>query len=517
MISHYATSDELSDKARFPNFLRTIPPDKLQARAMVDILEKFGWTCIGVLYTSDAYGIRGSQELLKLADEKEMCVVFSKSVTGSKPTQSEIAELLSKIDEFEIVHVIIIFGGEEMYDILEELECRKPGYRVTLICSDGIHGRKLSEVYLGNMTKGSLRLEQHRSYVPEFQDYFKSLEAASQVSPWYNELKDFIMKSNECVNLTLCSLPQYAMIESTIYHAVYAFAYALDDLIRQRCSSRTTDCSHRLHNISGQDLLPYLFNVQFEGVGGPFEFDANGNAEGAYTIKGLLEENNKIEWQDVGLWDSHRTQKLSMVDAAILWPDGTPQSHCKQECLPGQIAVPLQEKCSWGCQTCYKDAIVVDNACEQCKRTHWPSTNRSACEPIVPASVATYEVIIVVILVLCSTGIALAGLSFAGLCYYRHHSLIKASSRELGTVSIVGTISACLVPLPLLLPPSDHTCAAAEALVSLCFTMTYAPTLLKVNRIHRVFQAGRRSTKCPRLARPKEQIFIASIIVLIQI
>ena len=45
-ISYASTANVLSDKTIFDYFFRTIPPDSLQARAMVDIIEYFNWTYI---------------------------------------------------------------------------------------------------------------------------------------------------------------------------------------------------------------------------------------------------------------------------------------------------------------------------------------------------------------------------------------------------------------------------------------------------------------------------------------
>uniref|UniRef100_A0A3B3Y806 G-protein coupled receptor family C group 6 member A n=1 Tax=Poecilia mexicana TaxID=48701 RepID=A0A3B3Y806_9TELE len=48
-ISYGATSGLLSDKTRFPSFLRTVPQDDHQAFAIVEILKKNNWTWVGVV------------------------------------------------------------------------------------------------------------------------------------------------------------------------------------------------------------------------------------------------------------------------------------------------------------------------------------------------------------------------------------------------------------------------------------------------------------------------------------
>ena len=51
LISPSATSDDLSDKARFEYFLRVVPPDSHQVAAMLDLLLHYGWTYVSLLYS----------------------------------------------------------------------------------------------------------------------------------------------------------------------------------------------------------------------------------------------------------------------------------------------------------------------------------------------------------------------------------------------------------------------------------------------------------------------------------
>lgn len=47
-ISFFSTSPELSNKDRFEYFLRTVPSDTNQVRAMVEIVKLLGWTYVSV-------------------------------------------------------------------------------------------------------------------------------------------------------------------------------------------------------------------------------------------------------------------------------------------------------------------------------------------------------------------------------------------------------------------------------------------------------------------------------------
>ena len=83
MISYAATSDELSDKIKFPFFLRSVAPDRFQVDAIVDILVHFQWVYITILYSTDEYGINGARLLQQKAEENNICVWLSVSIDPS--------------------------------------------------------------------------------------------------------------------------------------------------------------------------------------------------------------------------------------------------------------------------------------------------------------------------------------------------------------------------------------------------------------------------------------------------
>jgi len=50
-IAYSATSIDLSDKTLFKYFLRVVPSDTLQARAMLDIVQHYNWTYVSAVHT----------------------------------------------------------------------------------------------------------------------------------------------------------------------------------------------------------------------------------------------------------------------------------------------------------------------------------------------------------------------------------------------------------------------------------------------------------------------------------
>jgi metabotropic X receptor len=61
-VSFFSTSPELSNKDRFEYFLRTVPSDTNQVKAMVEIVKLFNWTYVSVIYEESNYGDKVSSE-----------------------------------------------------------------------------------------------------------------------------------------------------------------------------------------------------------------------------------------------------------------------------------------------------------------------------------------------------------------------------------------------------------------------------------------------------------------------
>ncbi|XP_046839063.1 extracellular calcium-sensing receptor-like [Xenia sp. Carnegie-2017] len=87
-ISYSSTSVSLSNKEAYRTFMRTIPPDNYQARAMVDILKHFNWSYVATVATDEDYG-RGEW--------------------SSEDTKQEIRSIVRDLKKIERTNVIVLF------------------------------------------------------------------------------------------------------------------------------------------------------------------------------------------------------------------------------------------------------------------------------------------------------------------------------------------------------------------------------------------------------------------------
>ncbi|KPJ14579.1 Metabotropic glutamate receptor 3 [Papilio machaon] len=73
-VSFFSTSPELSNKARFEYFMRTIPSDSHQVRAMVEIAKKLEWRYVSIIYEESNYGTKAFEDLETMLARNNICI-----------------------------------------------------------------------------------------------------------------------------------------------------------------------------------------------------------------------------------------------------------------------------------------------------------------------------------------------------------------------------------------------------------------------------------------------------------
>ncbi|CAG13194.1 unnamed protein product [Tetraodon nigroviridis] len=97
-IAYSATSIDLSDKTLFKYFLRVVPSDTLQARALLDIVKRYNWTYVSAVHTEGNYGESGMEVFKELASQDGLCVAHSDKIY-SNAGEKHFDRLLRKLRE----------------------------------------------------------------------------------------------------------------------------------------------------------------------------------------------------------------------------------------------------------------------------------------------------------------------------------------------------------------------------------------------------------------------------------
>ena len=511
VVSWSAGGDELHDKQRFPYFARTVPQDSGQVGGLVDLLLYYNWSYVGVLYSRDNEGLFNSQTFKSQA-EPNICIAYFEPVSLAT-SDADMNDILDKIRDYNkaTVLVMLIFDNQIALRVFRALNESGLAGKVTIICGTSC-GFGLVRRGLGNVTYAALFIRDSQPDVPQFDVFYNAQNPKTmQVSPWFQEYW-------EDANGTV---PDPNMGGSSVIKATAVIAYALDALLNHTCvdSSQCVTPSR----IDTSLLMDYIKNVSFTTItGGTFKFQSDGEAISEYTFRNMQIDDGKFMQVDVGKWNGQNEtgNRIQLKTDEIHFKSGVgqiPKSVCREDCPVGSYPVPLERKCCWGCRKCPLNAIVMDSDCLECAITHWPDDTRTECLVIVPTIISWSDPIIIAITAVASIGLLLSGLVVLGLVLFINHALIKSTSRELSGINIFGIIVTYLAVFVFLAKPSKIVCPVMESVLALSFTITYAPTMLKVNRIYRIFKSGRKSVKRPRWVGPRPQVVMCLMLVLIQV
>ena len=557
-ISFASTADILSDKTMFDYFLRTIPPDSLQAQAMADIVEYFNWTYVIAMHTGDVYGTRGIQAFISEMQERnstQKCIAMSSIELASDAKAKDFDVAVEKLNQEWVRNatVVVLFGqlstAKGILEAVRRKQKADPKFasrNLTWIGSDAWGDRVPEELY--ETAQGMLGVVPRSFLSNEFDNYFQSLRPLNSTNPWFDEYWEshfncsLMPQSPE--GLQECDIRNQVISSDSNYQqsakvtltidAVYAFAHAIHNLQQDVCQGGPGLCEEILDSqsggkaIQGDLLLKYLRNVSFSGISTEvISFDENGDQLGEYVIKNLQKKSDgEFEFVTVGYWDEiplNRSTNLEIFED-IQWSDGqsnsTTKSVCSHPCGNGEYPEPIagQVECCWVCKVCAGDnSVSTGTVCKACDRGYIPNDLKTECVLIQPSYLMwSHGWSIATLILTCFGIIATTAVAIVFIVYHKH-PLIKASSRELSAIILSGIMLCYLLPFFFIAKPAPWICAIHRFGVGFCFALCYSALLVKTNRIYRIFNQSPHSNQAPPLISSQSQLLFTALLVAIQV
>ncbi|XP_069092700.1 G-protein coupled receptor family C group 6 member A-like [Pleurodeles waltl] len=131
-VSYASTAAILSDERRFPSFLRTVPSDIFQTKALARLINHFRWNWVGIIATQDEYGRSAMDSLSEHFDMESVCVEFKIIVPYEASLQTlndSIRGTVSKIKKYS-AKVVVLFVNSPIVNILLKEAVRQNVQRV---------------------------------------------------------------------------------------------------------------------------------------------------------------------------------------------------------------------------------------------------------------------------------------------------------------------------------------------------------------------------------------------------
>ncbi|XP_019715114.1 glutamate receptor, metabotropic 5a [Hippocampus comes] len=536
-IAYSATSMTLSDKSLFKYFMRVVPSDMQQARAMVDIVKRYNWSYVSAIHTEGNYGESGMEAFKDMAAKEGICIAHSDKIysnAGERAFDRLLHKLRAHLPKARVVACFC--EGMTVRGILAAMRRQRLVGDFLLVGSDGWADRYDVTDGLEREAAGGITIKLKSAYVTWFDDYYLKLKPDTNLrNPWFPEFWQHrfqcklrgVPQESTAYNRT-CSWReslrhQYAQDTKMgfVINAIYSMAYGLHAMQQNLCPGYKGLCE-AMRPVDGRQLLDYLMQTNFTGVSGEvIHFDQNGDSPGRYEIMNFKQmAEDEYAYVHVGSWDQGG---LRMNDQEI-WNNDSDVilSVCSEPCQKAQIKVIRKGEvsCCWTCTPCKDNEFVFDEyTCRACPLGSWPTDDLRGCEPIPVQYVRWADPEPVAAVVFACLGLLATLFVTAVFIKFWDTPVVKSSSRELCYIILAGICLGYACTFSLIAKPHLVYCYLQRLGIGLSPAMSYSALVTKTNRIARILAGSKKKicTKKPRFMSACAQLVIAFLLILLQL
>ncbi|XP_027136149.1 extracellular calcium-sensing receptor [Larimichthys crocea] len=504
LISHFATCACLSDKTRYPSFLRTIPSDYHQSRALAHLVKHFGWTWVGAIRTNDDYGNNGMDTFTETAQQLGICLEYSVSLFRTDPPD-KIQKIVDIIKASTSKVIVTFLPTMELHVILRELPKHNlTGYQwvgtEAWISNsdtadvdrhhilDGAIGLSIVKAHVSGMTEFMMDVKRLNSSRNEmFTEFWETLFSCK-----FKQLKSSAGNERECTGHEDVTQVQNSFTDMSlmpifynVYKGVYAVAHALHSILN---CNKTCDKNVQLDPFT---ILQHIKKIHFKTKeGDEVYFNENGDPAAKYEIVNWQRtENGLVEFITVGLYDASlpADKQMNLRNKSLL-----PVSVCSEKCPPGTHKVLQKGKpvCCYDCVRCAEGEISNNSiTCVRCDPEFWSNERRDACVKKV-AEFLSYEEIM---------GALLTAASLFGTCMtavvafiffrYRQTPIVRANNSELSFLLLFSLTLCFLCSLTFIGRPSEWSCMLRHTAFGITFVLCISCVLGKTIVVLMAFRA----------------------------
>lgn len=340
-VSYGASTDQLSNREVFPSFFRTVPSDRVQAVAMVELLQEFRWNWVAALGSDDEYGRQGLSLFSSLANTRGVCIAHEGLVPLSHATAAQgdaTQTLLQQVNQSS-VQVVVLFASARAARTLFSYSIRSGLSPKVWVASEAWLTSDLVMTLPGMAQMGTvLGFLQRGAPLPEFSSYVHTRLAlaadpahCASLEAEQPGLEEQVVgpRCPQCDHITpenvSADLPHHQAFAA--YAAVYSVAQALHNTLlcnASGCRSRERVQPWQVRPLRAPgpraggagpepgrprppalsaQLLENMKNLTFRPHGLAMRFDASGNVEMGYDLKLWVWQDRKPLTLTVGAFD----------------------------------------------------------------------------------------------------------------------------------------------------------------------------------------------------------------------
>ncbi|KAM9359533.1 extracellular calcium-sensing receptor-like [Symphorus nematophorus] len=531
MVSYFATCSCLSDRQKFPSFFRTIPSDAFQVRAMIQLLNHFGWTWAGLLISNDDYGLHAARSFQSdLAESGLGCLAYLEVLPWSKD-KAKLRRIVDVMKKSK-ARVVMVFAHEShMINLMEEVVRQNVTGLQWMASEAWTAATVLQAPHLMPYLAGTLGIAIRRGEIPGLREFLLQIrpEQNHNISFGNSMVNQFWEYTFQCrfaplsvswVNSggAICTGQEYLEDAETefldisnlrpeynVYKAVYALAYALDDMLQ--CEpGRGPFSGHSCGNLQRLEpwqLLYYLEKVNFTtSFGDEVSFDENGDALPIYDIMNwlwLADGRTKLQYVGEVKRSAFKGELLTIDEDKIFWDFASkkpPRSVCSESCPPGtRMARKKGEPvCCFDCIPCSEGKISNETdsmECTSCLEDFWPSPQRDHCVPKRTEFLSYSEPLGICLTAASLLGTCICAVVLSIFIYHRRTPIVRANNSELSFQLLLSLKLCFLCSLLFIGRPKLWTCQLRHAAFGISFVLCISCILVKTMVVLAVFKASK--------------------------
>uniref|UniRef100_A0A3B5M9K8 G-protein coupled receptors family 3 profile domain-containing protein n=1 Tax=Xiphophorus couchianus TaxID=32473 RepID=A0A3B5M9K8_9TELE len=501
LISHFATCACLSDKSKYPSFLRTIPSDYYQSRALAHLVKHFGWTWVGAVRSNEDYGNNGMAIFTETAQQLGICVEYS--TTFFRTDSSDKIQRLIEIIKGSTSRVVVAFLSHMDMDVLIQ---HLSNYNLTGYQWVGteawIFDSQTASRDKNHILDGAVGLYIPKAHVSGLREFmFDVRPLNSSNADLFTEFWEGLFRckfkpsespemQKECTgheDLTgvenVFTDMSHMSIFNNMYKGVYAVAHALHTVLS---CNRTCDISTKLDPLT---ILRHIKNIHFKTKGGDeVYFNENGDPAAKYEIiNWQRKENGIVDFVTVGLYDASLPpdKQMNLQNESLVWAQNSkevPVSVCNERCPPGTCKVLQKGKpvCCYDCIKCAEGEISNSTDSVSC---------RDACVKK-EAVFLSYEEVMGALLTAASLfGTCMTSVVAYIFVKYRNTPLVRANNSELSFLLLFSLKMCFLCSLTFIGQPSDWSCMLRHTSFGIAFVLCISCVLGKTIVVLMAFKA----------------------------
>ncbi|XP_041796164.1 extracellular calcium-sensing receptor-like [Chelmon rostratus] len=514
LISHFATCACLSDKTKYPSFLRTIPSDYYQSRALAQLVKHFGWTWVGAIRSNDDYGNNGMATFTETAQQLGICLEYSVSVFRADPPD-KIQKIVGIIKASTSKVIVTFLSPTELYVIIDQLFLHNlTGYQwvgteawifdsYTAAMDrhhilDGAIGLSIPKAHVSGMTEFILDVKPLNSSRNElFTEFWETLFNCK-----FKQSKSSVVNQSECTGHEDLTGLQNSFTDMSlmpifynVYKGVYAVAHALHGFL-----SCNKTCNHKMQ-LDSLTILKHIRKIQFKTKeGDEVYFNENGDPAAKYEIINWQPtENGIVDFVTVGLHDASlpADKQMNLQNKSLIWAQNSqqvPLSVCSEKCPPGTRKVLQKGKpvCCYDCLRCADGEIsnITDSiTCVRCDPEFWSNERRDACVKK-EAEFLSYEEIMGALLTAASlSGTFITAVVALIFFRYRQTPIVRANNSELSFLLLFSLVLCFLCSLTFIGRPSEWSCMLRHTAFGITFVLCISCVLGKTIVVLMAFRA----------------------------